>query len=265
MNIKNDLVAKRIYFKLSEKEWTGLQVAIDIIRDVFPKIDLYQSILRDGDYISLGKGPAIDIKGRKRGSPLFIVTKPKAKNLAHIKIRMDSAKDKKIIEHSMNQTWKELQENKFIFSDYQSHENKFRAFLEKLKNDSTVANERASGSAMYPSDYDEPTSNPTENEADLWEGSTVSVRVNKYERNKLARKKCIEHYGSKCYICNFDFGEKYGAKYSGFIHIHHIVPISKIKKEYVVDPIKDLIPVCPNCHSVIHFSDDVLSIDDIKK
>jgi len=34
--------------------------------------------------------------------------------------------------------------------------------------------------------------------------------------------------------------------------VHHLVPISKIGKKYRVDPIKDLRPVCPNCHAVIH-------------
>jgi 5-methylcytosine-specific restriction protein A len=39
---------------------------------------------------------------------------------------------------------------------------------------------------------------------------------------------------------------------TGYIHVHHIVPLSAIKESYVVDPVTDLVPVCPNCHAIIH-------------
>ncbi|MDB9470225.1 hypothetical protein PN480_18680 [Dolichospermum circinale CS-1225] len=35
-------------------------------------------------------------------------------------------------------------------------------------------------------------------------------------------------------------------------------------EEYEVDPIKDLRPVCPNCHAMIHRRLPPLSIDEIK-
>ncbi|MEI6328702.1 MAG: HNH endonuclease [Pseudanabaena sp.] len=35
------------------------------------------------------------------------------------------------------------------------------------------------------------------------------------------------------------------------MHVHHIKPISEIGDSYKVNPISDLIPVCPNCHAVI--------------
>ena len=59
----------------------------------------------------------------------------------------------------------------------------------------------------------------------------------------------------------------YGEFGQGFIHVHHIVPISKIGKEYKIDPIKDLVPVCPNCHAMLHRGKDenVLTIDELKK
>lgn len=86
----------------------------------------------------------------------------------------------------------------------------------------------------------------------LPEGSVKSVKVNKYERNPSARKKCIAHHGAVCAVCRIDFGAQYGGVASGYIHVHHVVPISSIKKTYLLDPIKDLVPVCPNCHAVIH-------------
>ncbi len=84
------------------------------------------------------------------------------------------------------------------------------------------------------------------------EGSVSQVTINRYERDAVARDKCIEHYGLQCQICNFNFEDVYGDLGAGFIHVHHLVQISEIKKEYVIDPIEDLRPVCPNCHAMIH-------------
>ena len=41
--------------------------------------------------------------------------------------------------------------------------------------------------------------------------------------------------------------------------------ISDIGKEYEVDPIKDLIPVCPNCHAMIHSKRPAFTIEEIKE
>lgn len=84
------------------------------------------------------------------------------------------------------------------------------------------------------------------------EGAVTQVIVNRYERDPKARRACIEHHGAMCHICSFEFENEYGHQFSGFIHVHHIKELSSIRKEYEVDPITDLIPVCPNCHSIIH-------------
>ena len=67
-----------------------------------------------------------------------------------------------------------------------------------------------------------------------------------------ARKKCIEVHGTACNICGFDFGTVYGLEFVGKIHVHHKLPLHEIKEDYVVDPVEDLIPVCPNCHMILH-------------
>jgi len=86
----------------------------------------------------------------------------------------------------------------------------------------------------------------------LTEGAVKTVIVNAYERNPDARQKCIDHYGTKCRICEIDFGIRYGEFAAGFIHVHHLVPLHEIGDEYIVDSIRDLIPVCPNCHAMLH-------------
>lgn len=108
---------------------------------------------------------------------------------------------------------------------------------------------------------------PEEVEASLRlrEGATKRIEVNAYERNLVARGKCIEHYGYICAVCNFDFRSFYGEIGSQFIHVHHIIPLSKIGAEYEVDPIKDLIPVCPNCHAMIHRQDPPFTIAELRE
>ena len=51
-----------------------------------------------------------------------------------------------------------------------------------------------------------------------------------------------------------------------FIHVHHIIPLNEIKEEYTVDPIKDLVPVCPNCHAMLHrkINEEYININELK-
>jgi 5-methylcytosine-specific restriction enzyme A len=86
----------------------------------------------------------------------------------------------------------------------------------------------------------------------LPEGALKYITVNAYERNQEARKKCIEEYGYTCSVCGFNFEEVYGEIGTRYIHVHHLKPFSEIKEESKVDPINDLRPLCPNCHSMIH-------------
>ncbi|WP_321792782.1 HNH endonuclease [Caballeronia sp. J97] len=85
-----------------------------------------------------------------------------------------------------------------------------------------------------------------------YEGAVTQVLVNRYERDPTARATAIAHYGCKCCACGFDFEAKYGELGRGFIHVHHVVDLATIGAEYQVDPIKDLRPVCPNCHAMLH-------------
>ena len=100
------------------------------------------------------------------------------------------------------------------------------------------------------------------------EGTSKTIVVNAYERNVKAKKACIEYYGNdyKCQICGFKFADKYGAEFRNKIHVHHIKPISEIGKEYKIDPKKDLIPVCPNCHMILHSKGNgqTYSVEEVK-
>lgn len=97
------------------------------------------------------------------------------------------------------------------------------------------------------------------------EGAVKYYYGKKYERNPVNRKKAIEIHGLKCSLCGFDFEKVYGKRGKGFIEIHHTKPLSTLEEEQIVDPATDLIPVCSNCHRMIHRrKDNILSIVDMK-
>ena len=98
----------------------------------------------------------------------------------------------------------------------------------------------------------------------LVEGAVCRVSVNAYERNPEARRQCIAAYGTDCSICSFNFAAVYGRVAEGYIHVHHLRQLSEIGEEYVIDPIVDLRPVCPNCHAVLHRRIPAYSIEEIK-
>lgn len=84
------------------------------------------------------------------------------------------------------------------------------------------------------------------------EGAVRQVLVNAYERDRAARQACIARFGATCAVCGLKFEDRYGALGAGFIHVHHVVPLSELGPGYELDPIRDLRPVCPNCHAMLH-------------
>lgn len=95
------------------------------------------------------------------------------------------------------------------------------------------------------------------------EGAARQVYINSYERNLEARNKCIEYYGFDCTVCGFNFESQYGAIGVGFIHVHHLTDLASIGQSYKVDPVKDLRPVCPNCHAMLHKKKPAYSISEL--
>lgn len=63
----------------------------------------------------------------------------------------------------------------------------------------------------------------------------------------------------------FRFDQAYGANHArGYIEEHHAASVSKING--TVEPEKDLIPLCSNCHSMAHRNrDHILTLDELKK
>ncbi len=97
------------------------------------------------------------------------------------------------------------------------------------------------------------------------EGARKRVWVNAYERSEVARRDCIAAWGTTCSVCGISMRDIYGTLADGFIHVHHLVPLSQIKAEYIVDPVNEMRPVCANCHSILHRRDPPHLIEDIQR
>ena len=97
------------------------------------------------------------------------------------------------------------------------------------------------------------------------EGAVTRVLADRFERSDQARRECLAHWGTACVVCGLQFGERYGSIGEGFIHVHHLRPLSSVGGEHEVDPVGDLRPVCPNCHAMLHAKDPAYSIESLRR
>lgn len=96
------------------------------------------------------------------------------------------------------------------------------------------------------------------------EGNAKRVVTTRYERSPINRALCLAAKGYSCSVCGMNFRETYGELGHDFIHIHHATPVSDMGDDYLVDPIKELFPVCPNCHSMLHRCDPPMPVEELK-
>jgi 5-methylcytosine-specific restriction enzyme A len=79
-----------------------------------------------------------------------------------------------------------------------------------------------------------------------------TIEVNRYEQDPDARRVCLAFHGTACSACSFSFEAGYGDIGTGFIDVHHVVPPAMLGGGYQLDPVADLVPLCPNCHAMVH-------------
>ena len=77
-------------------------------------------------------------------------------------------------------------------------------------------------------------------------------------RNPQLRQMCLEKYGYQCQCCGMDFEETYGKLLgANFMEVHHLRMISTYETDGVPkDFLENLVPLCSNCHSMIHHIKD---------
>lgn len=98
------------------------------------------------------------------------------------------------------------------------------------------------------------------------EGGKSTKYVTSFERNPAARKDCLDYHGAVCKVCEFDFFAEYGLLGKGFMHVHHLRPVSLNEGEVMeIDPTEDLVPVCPNCHAMLHRRKPPFTVEELKR
>ncbi|MBG6224817.1 5-methylcytosine-specific restriction protein A [Arthrobacter sp. CAN_A2] len=80
----------------------------------------------------------------------------------------------------------------------------------------------------------------------------MRVQVNRFERDPDVRRVVVAHRGAACHACGLDFEQRYGLDGGDLVQMHHITPPEYVDADYAVDPLVDLVPLCPSCHVVAH-------------
>lgn len=112
-------------------------------------------------------------------------------------------------------------------------------------------------------------------EEEISEGFKSKRMVNHRERSRKLREIKIAELKNtlnsvSCIACGFNFFKIYGDYGKDYIEIHHLEPIHLIdiqgNKQKVRDALKKVIPLCSNCHRMIHKQrSKVLSLEELKQ
>lgn len=102
-------------------------------------------------------------------------------------------------------------------------------------------------------------------QAPLTEGGLITARGQRARRATGAREACLSaHDPPVCQVCGIDFARTYGPAFADCLHVHHLNPMRDATEAREVNPGVDLVPVCPNCHAVIHAGGGVRSIEEVR-
>jgi len=232
--------------KLTKLEWVEILQNPNITRDI--DIKIFQTLYSFENYKASSSqvGRILGYEGKNTAGPLNLEIGRYAKRIAK--------------NYDINFTERESRKYKFwdLFFNGWDEDKKF---VWQLKQNLVEALQETelNGEEQFAEEI------PHEDAKTLSEGIKKTITVNTFERNPKARTRCIEYWKAICYVCNFDFEKKFGEIGKGFIHVHHLTPISEIGKEYEVDPINNLRPVCPNCHAMLHKKNPPYSIEELQE
>lgn len=62
-----------------------------------------------------------------------------------------------------------------------------------------------------------------------------------------------------------NFYNVYGEIGYHFIEVHHTTPVSMMGPDYHLDVDRDLVPLCPNCHAMVHKRNPPFTVEELKK
>lgn len=98
------------------------------------------------------------------------------------------------------------------------------------------------------------------------EGAPREVIQTVFERNPKLRQQCLLHHGPRCIVCGFEFELAFAGipRAAGYIHVHHVRPLSEVREAHQVDAVSDLVPLCPNCHAVAHLRKPAFTVAELR-
>lgn len=85
-----------------------------------------------------------------------------------------------------------------------------------------------------------------------FEGAVTKKLISVRERSPRNRLLALQLHGYECGTCGLKPLETFGEAFGGILEVHHIEPVSNLSQPRAYDPEIDLIPLCPNCHRMIH-------------
>lgn len=106
------------------------------------------------------------------------------------------------------------------------------------------------------------------------EGQATVKQTKVRERSRKLREAALAYYTRDgkitCAVCGFDFYDFYGELGEGYIQMHHEKPIYQYSDEgfsqYIADAVKDMKPVCANCHCMVHRGKGTpLTLEELRK
>ena len=118
-----------------------------------------------------------------------------------------------------------------------------------------------------PANVEEPTPE-TAIARDFVEGERQTREATFFKRNPALRREAIRQHGAICIACKFNFEEKYGEAGKGYIEIHHLNPLAERLDAASGEPrlttAEDVVPLCANCHCVVHRARPALTLDELR-
>jgi 5-methylcytosine-specific restriction protein A len=97
------------------------------------------------------------------------------------------------------------------------------------------------------------------------EGAVTYTTSRRYERSRFNRRIAIQIHGTSCFGCDFSFQNFYGDVGIDVIEVHHLLPVHLMEQSRVVDPRTELVPLCSNCHTLVHRIDPPYTLSDLRK
>ena len=155
---------------------------------------------------------------------------------------------------------------------YSSHLKLYSAFLEskhfKQLFKSRIASPDEQASITKGTAFLSVSSTPQKpKEREITEGEKKHVEFERAHRNPKLRQACLDKYGYQCQCCGMDFVSMYGEELgANFIEVHHLQMISTYDENRPENYVENLVPLCSNCHSMIHHGKQgPLSLRELRK